>query len=54
MRSGTVSHHVVDDTLQGGPRKRTIVYEAPFDRCDRERDYEVAWKHFEKRFGGRA
>lgn len=26
-------------------------YEAPFDRCDRERDYEIAWAHFEKRFG---
>jgi hypothetical protein len=25
----------------GGPRERTIVYEAPFDRCDREQDYEI-------------
>ena len=52
MTSGTVEHTVTDDTLPGGPRERTIVYEAPFDRCDREQDYAVVWKHFEKRFAG--
>jgi hypothetical protein len=49
MQSGTVSREIEDDTLPGGPRKRVIVYEAPFDRCDRIRDYEVAWDAFEKR-----
>ena len=24
---------------------------APWVRCDREKDYEVAWKHFAERFG---
>lgn len=32
MKSGTVSRTILDDTLPGGPRERTIVYEAPFDR----------------------
>lgn len=50
LRSGTVEHTVLDDTLPGGPREKTIVYEAPFDRCDREQDYAVVWKHFEERF----
>lgn len=49
----TVTQVVTDDTLPGGPREKTIVYQAPWIRCDRERDYEVAWKHFEKRFKAR-
>jgi len=28
-----------------------ITYEAPFDRCDREEDYRIAWVEFEKRLG---
>jgi hypothetical protein len=31
----------------GGPRYRKIVYEAPFDKCDRVSDYRTAWKYFE-------
>lgn len=41
---------VVDDTLPDGPIERTIEYVAPFDRCDREKDYETAWKFFENEF----
>jgi hypothetical protein len=48
--SGTVERIIIDDTLPGGPRERTIVYEAPFDRCDREQDYDIAWAEFERRF----
>ena len=51
MKSGTVERKIMDDTLPGGPRERTIVYQAPFDRCDRERDYEVAWAEFSRRLG---
>jgi len=51
MRSGTLKRIVIDDTMPGGPKERTIVYEAPFDRCDREKDYEVAWAEFERRLG---
>lgn len=43
------SHTITDDTIPGGPVERTIVYEAPFDRCDREKDYEEVWKNFEAR-----
>ncbi len=50
MKSGTVERTITDDTLPGGPRERTIVYQAPFDRCDREKDYEIAWAEFERRF----
>ena len=41
--SGTVEQTVEDDTQPGGPVERTITYEAPFTKCDREADYERAW-----------
>ena len=37
---------ITDDTQPGGPVQRTIEYVAPFDRCDREKDYETAWAYF--------
>lgn len=40
---------VTDDTLPGGPREKTITYVAPFDRCDREQDYQTAWRVFKER-----
>lgn len=43
--------NITDDTMPGGPVERTIEYVAPFDRCDREQDYETAWKYFEKKYG---
>jgi hypothetical protein len=42
---------ITDDTMPGGPVERTIEYVAPFDRCDREQDYETAWKFFETKYG---
>jgi hypothetical protein len=51
---GTDRRHereVEDDTLPGGPHPRTIVYEGPFDRCDREADYRLVWAAFAARFG---
>ena len=42
---------IVDDTMPSGPVERTIEYVAPFDRCDREQDYEIAWKFFEEKSG---
>ena len=50
MKSGTVKRTITDDTLPGGQRERTIVYEAPFDKCNREEDYETVWAEFERRF----
>lgn len=49
MQSGRVERKIVDDTMPGGPVERTIVYEAPFDRCDREADYATVWAEFERR-----
>jgi hypothetical protein len=46
MKSGSVSRAIVDDTLPGGQVERTITYEAPFDLCDRVKDYRVAWEFF--------
>ncbi|WP_275129192.1 hypothetical protein [Vibrio vulnificus] len=40
----------MDDTQPGGPVERTIEYIAPFDKCDREQDYETAWAVFSERF----
>jgi len=53
LKSGAVTQEIEDDTLPGGPHKRTIVYQAPFDLCDREQDYRTVWAHFEARFGVR-
>ena len=50
-KNGFVNQEIVDDTIPGGPIKRTIEYVAPFDRCDREQDYETAWKFFEEKYG---
>lgn len=41
---------VSDDTVPGGPVERIIEYVAPFVRCDREKDYETAWKFFEEKY----
>ena len=42
-----VSKTYMDDTQPGGPVERTIVYEAPFFKPDREEDYAIAWTFFE-------
>ena len=42
---------ITDDTIPGGPVERTIEYIAPFDCCNREKDYETAWKFFEEKYG---
>jgi methylase of polypeptide subunit release factors len=49
MKFGIVKRKVTEDFLPGGPRERTIEYEAPFDRCDREQDYATVWAEFERR-----
>ncbi len=53
IKSGTVERKIIDDTLPGGPRERTIIYDAPFDRCNREQDYEIVWAEFKRRFKNR-
>lgn len=49
LTQGTVTKTFMDDTLPGGPTERTVTYVAPFDRCDREGDYEIAWEAFKAR-----
>ena len=51
LKRGIVTRTIMDDTLPGGPFERTIKYHAPFNRCDREEDYRIAWAAFEKRLG---
>jgi hypothetical protein len=49
MQSGEIHRTIQDDTMPNGPCERTIIYKAPFAKCDREKDYEVAWTEFERR-----
>lgn len=49
MQSGEIHRTIMDDTMPNGPIERTIIYVAPFAKCDREKDYEVAWAEFERR-----
>lgn len=46
LQEGSVYKTYLDDTLPGGPTKRTVEYKAPFFRPDREEDYRAAWKIF--------
>lgn len=39
-----------DDTLPDGPFEHSVEYIAPFSRCNREIDYENAWKYFEEQY----
>ncbi|MFH4481274.1 Eco57I restriction-modification methylase domain-containing protein [Vibrio diabolicus] len=50
LKSGSVFKTVQDDTVPKGPVTRTIEYIAPFDKCDREQDYDTVWAEFERRF----
>jgi len=48
LAAGTVSKTFPDDTLPGGPREKTITYQAPFFKPDREEDYRIAWAFFQQ------
>lgn len=48
LKQGSVSKTYMDDTLPGGPTERTVEYQAPFFKPDREEDYRVAWQIFEQ------
>ena len=45
-----IVHTYEDDTTMNGVVKKTIIFEAPFIKCNREADYTDAWKEFERRF----
>ncbi len=46
LETGSVYKTFLDDTLPGGPVERTVEYQAPFFKPDREEDYRVAWEVF--------
>ena len=46
LTTGTVSVTFDDDTRPGGAQRRTITWQAPFIKPDREDDYRVAWAFF--------
>jgi len=48
MSDGEIHRTIIDDTMPGGPIERTIIYKAPFAKCNREEDYEIAWAEFER------
>ena len=50
LLDATITRTILDDTLPGGPHGRTISYQAPFTRCNREHDYQTAWITFLSRF----
>lgn len=50
MKPGETYEHTLTSELYNG---QTIIYEAPFTKCDRVEDYRIAWAHFEKRFNKR-
>lgn len=48
MEEGEIHRTIIDDTTPDGPMERTIIYKAPFEKCNREKDYEIAWEYFER------
>lgn len=50
MQTGSYKQTIMDDTTLEGMIERTIEYVAPFDKCDRVKDYEVIWNTFTARF----
>ena len=53
-KEGKYVYETMDYTLSDTPITETTTYVAPFDRCDREKDYETAWKFFEEKYGKEA
>ena len=43
MTAGTVQRQVLDTTLPTGPVERTLTYQAPFTKRNREHDYAMVW-----------
>lgn len=52
MKAGEfVTKTFLDASLTDEPVERTIRYEAPFFKVDREEDYRIAWAFFEEKYG---
>jgi len=52
-RAGALDLEVTEDFSPEGSRSRTRKFVAPFDKCDREQDYNTVWREFERRLGGK-
>ncbi len=50
---GPLHRRDVLDSWNGNSLEEIDGYQPAFDRCDREKDYVIAWAEFEKRFGRR-
>ena len=51
MKEGEfVTKTFLDASLTDEPVERTIRYEAPFFKVDREEDYRIAWAYFEEKY----
>lgn len=48
QKGKTIDKEVVDDTIPAGPVARTITYQAPFERFDREATYREMWSYYEE------
>lgn len=48
LQEGAVTKTFMDDTLPGGQVERTVSYQAPYYKPDREQDYRIAWEIFAK------
>ena len=47
QQGDTVTKTYTDNTQPGSPIERTITYQAPFFKPNREQDYAIAWEFFE-------
>ncbi|MBA4449685.1 hypothetical protein FHK94_08270 [Cylindrospermopsis raciborskii CS-506_D] len=46
MTTGPVEVPIVNQTLSNNPANQSIIYQAPFVKCDRIEDYRKAWDYF--------
>ena len=51
LKEGFVEKTYPDVSMTDTPVNRTVRYVAPFFKMDREKDYEIAWKVFEEKYG---
>ena len=51
LKKGFVEKTYPDVSMTDTPVNRTVKYAAPFFKMDREKDYEIAWKVFEEKYG---
>lgn len=48
--SGTVKQIITESYSSDEEVEKMICYEAPFNKCDREDDYKIAWDYFSKKY----